>query len=403
MQYLSIIRWKPFFATCLLLGSLILTGCGSSSNPDISTPGSEQATAGDLGAPLAAVATAEMSRPDEGDEGAGTGIGSAPADATDAELPEVTPALALAAPSELLDSYRILASFTITSLLPSGERRIDSTQLQGVWQRADGPAGFDAAFTLTNVSGDRRQEMGMVAVGDAAAIQSDGAWSTIARDAMPPYGDPDRLLTLPFITRVNRGEDLGKESLAGVEVTHYRLSDPATFASAIEDIAPMAEGTVKSVLLEGWVADAGYVVKYLLQANLADAEIMDESGNRLQVQQEVSASYSLSDLDGVPAIEWPADAQPPNTISVPGFVPNTFPLPNAAKVTPRLGTLEIRSTESDSDVAAFYRARLSELDWTFEGELGFYSALKDGQRISLTILPDEVSGETVVRVFGVEE
>jgi hypothetical protein len=46
---------------------------------------------------------------------------------------------------------------------------------------------------------------------------------------------------------------------------------------------------------------------------------------------------------------------------------------------------------------------LSELGWTFEGELGFYSAGKDGQQISLTILPDEVSGETLVRVFGVAE
>jgi hypothetical protein len=65
--------------------------------------------------------------------------------------------------------------------------------------------------------------------------------------------------------------------------------------------------------------------------------------------------------------------------------------------------VEIRTGEADSDVAAFYRARLSELGWSFDGELGFYSAVKDGQRISLTILADEVSGETVVRVFGVGE
>ena len=46
--------------------------------------------------------------------------------------------------------------------------------------------------------------------------------------------------------------------------------------------------------------------------------------------QEVSASYTLSDLDAIERIEWPADAQPPNTVSVPGFVPNTFPLPDEA-------------------------------------------------------------------------
>jgi hypothetical protein len=384
MQCLSITYWKSVLAISIFLAGFALAGCDSPSSP-------EQPAAGEQATPP--VSTAVAASP----------VGDNGAVATAVEPPEATPALALAAPSELLDSYRIVASFVITSLLPSSEQRIDSTQLQGEWRRTGGPAGFDAAFTLSNVSGSRRQELGVVAVGDAAAIQSDGAWSTIARDAMLPYGDPDQLLTLPFITRINRGEDLGKETLAGVEVTHYRLTDPATFASAVEDIAPMAEGTVQSVLLEGWVADAGYVVKYLLQANLIDAEIMDDSGNRLQVQQEVSASYTLNDLDSVPNIEWPADAQPPNTISVPGFVPNTFPLPDAAEVTPRLGMLEIRTAESDSEVAAFYRARLSELGWTFEGELGFYSAGKSGQQISLTILPDEVSGETVVRVFGVAE
>jgi hypothetical protein len=155
----------------------------------------------------------------------------------------------------------------------------------------------------------------------------------------------------------------------------------------------MTDGTVQSVLLEGWVADAGYVVKYLLQASLKDAQILDDNGNPVQVQQEVSASYLLSDLDSVAEIEWPADAQPPNT----------FPLPEGAKVTPRLGMLELRTSEPDSDVATFYRTRLSELGWTFAGEQGFYSAEKEGQRISLTILPDEVSGETVVHVFGAGE
>ena len=105
----------------------------------------------------------------------------------------------------------------------------------------------------------------------------------------------------------------------------------------------MADGAVENVQLEGWVADAGYVVKYLLQAELKDAQILDDAGNPVRVQQEVSASYVLSDLDGMVTIEWPADAQPPNTVTVPGFVPNTFPLPDGAKVIPRLGMLELRT------------------------------------------------------------
>jgi hypothetical protein len=306
----------------------------------------------------------------------------------------------LAAPSELLDSYRIAASYIITSVLPNGERRVESTQLQGAWRRTDGPFGYDAAYTLTNISGSRRQTIGVVAVGEAVAIQSDGAWSTIAREAALPYGDPDQLLSLPYITRINRGEDLGEETLAGVEVTHYRLTDPQTFAAAVADLAPVVPHSVRNVLLEGWVADAGYVVKYLLEAELDDARIFDETGGAVQAQQEVSAAYVLSDLDAVARIEWPADAQPPNTLSVPGFVPNTFPLPQDARVTPRLGMVEIRTSASEAETAAFYRDQLGALGWTFDGELGFYRAESEGRAIRLTILPDDVSGETVVHVFA---
>ena len=94
--------------------------------------------------------------------------------------------------------------------------------------------------STADTSGSRRQELNIVAMGDAAAIQSDGAWSTIARDATLHYGDPDQLLSLPFISHVNRGEDLGQETLAGVTVTHYRLTDPAVFAAAAGGSLPLA-------------------------------------------------------------------------------------------------------------------------------------------------------------------
>jgi hypothetical protein len=357
-------------------------------------------TSADTSSTVTAAAEAPAPSTAEGDSGGDTA--AAAAAAADTRTPTATPGLALAAPSELLDSYRIAASYIITSLLPDGQRRVDSTQLQGAWRRTDGAQGYDAAFVLTNVSGSRRQELNFVAMGDAAAIQSDGAWSTIARDATLHYGDPDQLLSLPFISHVNRGEDLGQEPLAGVTVTHYRLTDPAVFAAAAGGSLPLADGAVENVLLEGWVADAGYVVKYLLQAELKDAQILDDAGNPVRVQQAVSASYALSDLDGMVTIEWPADAQPPNTVTVLGFVPNTFPLPDGAQVIPRLGMLELRTPDAEGNVAAFYRARLSELGWSFEGEQGFYSAEKEGQRITLTILPDEVTRETVVRVFAAQ-
>lgn len=412
MRHVTGKDWTPYWiAAALLALSVALGGCATAAEPD--APAAEATTAALPAADAAVNATgeaeagaaalpsvpgAEAASPEAAAEAPGEAD-----NATAEQTPTAQPALALAAPSELLDSYRMAGSLVITSYLPGGAVHVASTTVQGDWIRRDGPFPFDAAFTLVNVSGDQRQELSVVAVGDDAAVLSEGAWSTIRRDAAVPYGAPDGLLALPFASYINRGENLGSEDLDGVSVTHYRLTDPALFTAAVGDMLPDGAGSVQRVQLEGWVADAGFVVKYLLQATLADADFVDEAGNRLSVQQEIDASYQLRDVDAVAAIEWPADAQPPGTIAVPGFVPNTFPLPEGATVTPRLGMIEISTPQAEAEVADFYRARLDELGWDFAGELGFYDATKDGQQIHLTILPDEVSGETQITVFAAAE
>jgi hypothetical protein len=368
-----------------LLAALFLAGCMVAPEPDAADAAATQLPAAAAVVEPAAAPAVTPAAPLE--------QATAPAATTE------TAALALASPSELLNSYRVAASLVITSQLPAGALDVAGTQVQGDWLRSAGPFGFDVAFTLLNHSGDQRQELSLVAIDAAAAVRSEGAWATIRRDAALPYGGPDSLLTLPFVTRINRGENLGRTTIGGIPVTHYRLTDPATFTAAVRDLLPGEAAAVQNVLLEGWVADAGFVVKYFLQATLADVDFVDAAGNRLLVQQQIDASYLVSDVDAIPAIEWPVDAQPPGTIAVPGFVPNTFPLPAGATATPHLGAVEIRTAQGEAEVAAFYRAALAELGWSFAGELGFYRAGKDGQVINLTILPDAVSGETVVRVF----
>ena len=249
-------------ATCLLAAVFTLAACGGSSTPEATSAAAEQLAgaqvqpADTLAPSGTATASTSSDRESAGASAveapappaAGTGGDIADAPVADTGTPTATPGLALAAPSELLDSYRLAASYIITSVQPDGQRRVDSTQLQGAWRRTDGPQGYDAAFTLANVSGSRRQELNFVAMGDAAAIQSDGAWSTIARDSTLRYDDPDRLLSLPFITHVNRGEDLGQEMVAGVPVTHYRLTDPAIFAAAAGGSLPLpGSSTVPAV------------------------------------------------------------------------------------------------------------------------------------------------------------
>ena len=60
--------------------------------------------------------------------------------------------------------------------------------------------------------------------------------------------------------------------------------------------------------------------------------------------------------------------------------------------------VEIHTTGSEQEATAYYRDRLTELGWTFEGEFGFYSATKEGETLSLTILQDEAKDETLIEV-----
>ena len=403
------VRWNSIVVAFLLPALLVLAGCSSAPQQDApqqAAPAAVEAASAD------AEATAEAAGEEGSTEGALAASDAtaptpaAPDAASEAQAADTgadLPALALAAPSRLLDSYRLAATYVVTSLLPGGSVHVAGTEVQGDWVRTAGPFGFDAAFTQLNTNGTRRQELGLVVIDDDAAVQTDGAWSTIRRDAGLPYTDPDSLLSLPFVTRINHGENLGRERMEGIEVTHYRLTDPAVFSAAVQDLWPSDAGIVESVLLEGWVADAGFVVQYYLQATLSDAPFVDEAGGRLLVQQQIDAGYRLRDLDAVRSIEWPADAQPPETVAVPGFVPNAFPIPDEATATPRLGLLEIRAAQSEAELASFYRSRLGELGWAVAGEFGFYTAAKEGEAINLTILADELSGETVVRVFAAGE
>jgi hypothetical protein len=271
----------------------------------------------------------------------------------------------------------------------------------GTWQRTDGAQfPYDAQLVVDNQSGDQQQQLALVVLGPDAAIRSDGQWATIARDANIPYADPDTVLSLPFVTRVNHGETVGREPIDGTETTHYRITDSAVFTSVMAGAISPDSGQVQAVTLEGWVADAGYVAKYALEAQFTGATTMDAQGNRVVADQAISAGYALSDIDRAPPITWPEDAQPPGTTDVPGFAPNTFPVPDGAQLYPKLGLLEIVSAADQETVTAFYRDRLAALGWAMAGEFGFYTLTKDDKTLTLTILPDEAAALTVVRVFA---
>ncbi len=384
-------RLARWILVCGVFGWL-MAGCNGGETPALTSVSELASSAGVATTPDAGAgqpdAAAEIDGSADAQEPATEAAAAdTPADEGSAATPTATPS-PLVPPSDVLQSFRVTASVVITSDLANGSTRIDTADATGAWVRTDGTYGYDAAFTITGSSGDQRQSFEVVVLGDDAAIQSGDQWTSIARSKDMPYSNPNTLMVMPFMTHVNYGENLGREVVDGIETTHYRLTDPATFAAIVGDSLGAGDATVESILFEGWVADAGYVVKYALQATVNGVATRDDQGAEAQANETVSAAYMLNDMNGNVQIAWPDGAPAPGTIVVPGFDANTFPAPEGAVITPALGMIEIVAPQAEDEVAAFYRDSLSALGWDVAGEYGFYTATKGETTISLTVTTD---------------
>jgi chemotaxis protein histidine kinase CheA len=330
--------------------------------------------------------------------------GAAPADPPeDAEAATVTVEVAAATPSGFVDSYRLSARFKIVSSNADGVVEDVDIVADGAWKRADNAFGFDASFRLESTDNGETQTIEYVMLGDHVALRGDG-WTTSPRGAELPIGEPVAMLEVPFAGALSLGAEVGAEEIAGIPTTHYRIDDAEEFVTLVADAFGGRAGTLTSITLDSWLAEDGYVVKYLLSATTTGATTLDSAGADQRVDQTIAVEYAMSDIGAVDEITWPADAPPADALVVPGFDADAFPLPEDAQVQPSVGAVAFGTALDEAAVRDFYAEQLGATGWILEGEYGYYTARRDDQEIVLAVTAGEDEQLTRVEVFtGAED
>lgn len=312
--------------------------------------------------------------------------------------PEATTRAVTLYPSTYLDSYRVQGQYVTASTLADGSIIRQRVDARGAWVRADNPYGYDAQFTVNVEAPDGTEELVYVLLGEHAAVKSHGSWMTADRRDNELLGDPNGLFDLPAMAGLASGEAVGEEEILGIPTIHYRTDDRAQFTAIAGDA--MGDSLV-SVSLDGWVAPEGYVVRYVLAAETSDGTATDATGNLVPViSQQITIDYTLTEANGAVAIAWPEDAPSAGEVAVPGFDPGAFPLPDDARMTPGVAALEIETALDENAVERFYADNLSTLGWTFTGEYGVYTAMKDDVVLTLLVsATSSVEGGSTIYIF----
>lgn len=308
------------------------------------------------------------------------------------------PMQATVSPSTVLDSYRLRARYQMTSSLEDGSEVQQRVETDATWLRTTGPFGFDAQIDMQVASPDEQNELRYVLVGRSAASKSHGEWMTAPRGPDPLADDPNGLIGLPLAASLVQGERLGVDEISGIETTHYRVTDPAFFASMFGRSAP-GKG-LTAVALDGWVAPAGYLVRYLLNAETAEGSAVDVQGNVLPaLNQRIEIEYELTEVNGPVQIVWPADAPPSGALILPGFVRSNFPLPDDAVVVSGPGYIQIQTQLEPVAAQRFFETELTAQGWRLDGEAGAYRAVKGAARMTLMIAQNaQADGGVTVQI-----
>ncbi|HIC89038.1 MAG TPA: hypothetical protein EYP04_06515 [Anaerolineae bacterium] len=305
-----------------------------------------------------------------------------------------------------LKSYRVRTTMEEQTTYPDESTKGSLTEvLAEVINRAG--AQPDQHLVITGSLGtDEENRLEVYEVGDQSWIKLEEQWMQMPRDqeqglspAALPWLDPTTFLGgLKHLERVRPDEEVN-----GIKAEHYRF-DEADFLAWLKREAEKAgqeeapSSDMKALHGDLWIAtDSGYVVKYVLEGDIEDTET-DEAGEEIPVQRHVRLTYEVSDVNKSFTIEPPTSS----AASIKGFAEGEFPMPEDVTVEMMSPEFAAMSTAmATEDVAKFYDEALLPLGWTKNEEesmsSGNMSALvytKDNLQLSVTISPDEASGQT---------
>jgi hypothetical protein len=173
-----------------------------------------------------------------------------------------------------------------------------------------------------------------------------------------------------FLSGVIGAEEAGADTASGVPAKHYTFDQRALGQDGLTE----STGEV-------WVAEAGYVVKYLLTTQ-GDAKYFGEG-----IEGTLTHDYNLTEIDQPAAIELREDC-PPGLIDA--------PIMSDAQNIEQLPSVTLFSTSSSiEEVIAFYQQQLPGMGWQASGEpvltenFGVLELTQGDQRLSVIASPGE--------------
>ena len=146
--------------------------------------------------------------------------------------------------------------------------------------------------------------------------------------------------------------------------------------------------------------DAGYVVQYTFEVEIAGARVFDADHQEVLADQTVSWTYQLMDVDTPITVAWPEGAPEPGVLDVPGFAHGAFPLPPQTEVISILdGIPALVSLLERMSWPTFSALELAARGWHVEGDTGLLHCFNGGGAFQLLITPDPAAGGTRVSVL----
>jgi hypothetical protein len=305
-------------------------------------------------------------------------------------------------PNDVLESFRSRGTLSLTTNFENEGSEEEQLNLEAAFVRAENDFGFNQFFQLGVVRADldAPQTIAIYESDTVVAALFEGTWRTAQRSnailsmADNPFVPP----LVEFTTGLAEAEEVGVETIDGVEAIHYRSTDPQLFTRVAG--LEMTEGQeIESVQMDVWIATEGnYILVYEMTATINDAVDFDAAGEQVRVDQNISWTFDVYAIGNEILIEIPEDAPEPGAAVVPGFAEGEFPLPTGAEIKTNIfGQTEITTNLSEDEVANFYQQKLVELGWKIEGNFGLYEATKDDLSFSLAMIRDD-QGRTKVQI-----
>ena len=311
---------------------------------------------------------------------------------------------------DVVDSYHAEGEFHYEVSATPADKEMDvslNMTISSDWVKADNAYGSNVATVIkgfdmpqADSEDNTPQNMQMISVDDTTYLKVNDQWLSMPRDQS---NEESMSMNIDdFITSMDELEKVGTETINGIKTIHYRYKNAVEFEGILADILAQQAGEEAgqyepvSVKTSGdiWIAKKG---KYAVKAETnMDGEFKNKESGKV-VHIKARNAMEISNINGDITIEPPADAPKPGQVSVPGFEPGTFPIPEQTTVEGSFGGMtNLTSQLSPDEINAFYDKELPKLGWTKQGGGLMPTWTKGDDSFVLMVTPNDDGSANIV-------